>query len=116
MADRPQSRSRRRVVDEVAEARAHRAADAIAERYRDADPSRLLEHLAGQRRASEPVSEQVRAIIEGCGLTRAELSRRTGVAESVLSRFVRGERSITLDQLDRLDAMLRLRVSSRRRP
>ena len=45
-------------------------------------------------------------MIDGCGLSRYEIAKRCGVSESVLSRFMRRERGITLDTLDRIAALL----------
>jgi len=52
------------------------------------------------------ITEQSREAIEQCGMPRAELSRLTGVAQSMLSRFVSGERSLTLDSIDKIGAVL----------
>jgi transcriptional regulator with XRE-family HTH domain len=49
---------------------------------------------------SMTVSEQLRRAIERCGMTRAELARRSGVAESVLSRFVVGGHNLKTPNLD----------------
>jgi transcriptional regulator with XRE-family HTH domain len=48
------------------------------------------------------VSEQLRAAIVESGLSLQELGRSAGVAASVLSRFVRGERTLKLATVDRL--------------
>lgn len=52
------------------------------------------------------ITDQVRGAIENCGMTRYELSKRTGVAQSVLSRFATGERSLNLESLDKLAKVL----------
>jgi transcriptional regulator with XRE-family HTH domain len=44
----------------------------------------------------------VRDTIASSGLTRYEISKRSGVPESALSRFMSGERSMTLATLDKL--------------
>jgi plasmid maintenance system antidote protein VapI len=51
----------------------------------------------------------LRRIIEAEG-SHYDLAERAGVSRSVISRFVRGERGLTTDTLDRLAAVLRLRV------
>jgi transcriptional regulator with XRE-family HTH domain len=50
-----------------------------------------------------------RAILES-GLALSELTRRTGVQTSALSRFMHGERSIGLPTFEALAAELGLRV------
>jgi len=56
------------------------------------------------------ISEHVRHAIERSGLTRYRLAMEAGVPQSALSRFVNGQGSMTLDTLDRIGAVLRLRV------
>ena len=46
------------------------------------------------------ISEQIKHEIETCGTTRAEIARQTGIEESALSRFVRGERGLSMIALD----------------
>ena len=48
------------------------------------------------------MSDRVRKAIEGCGMSRYRLSKVTGVSEAMLSRFVRGERNLTLVMLEKL--------------
>lgn len=57
----------------------------------------------------------VRKAIHESGLSRYEISKQTGVEESVLSRFVSGERSMNLDTLDRLRSVLKLELKRKRR-
>jgi transcriptional regulator with XRE-family HTH domain len=47
------------------------------------------------------VSDQIREAIEASGLAQAELSRRSGVPQPVISRFLSGDvaKSSTLDRL-----------------
>lgn len=47
------------------------------------------------------VSDTLRTALERCGQTRAEVSRATGIPESVLSRFAHGTplRGANLDRL-----------------
>ena len=47
------------------------------------------------KRAQDIEAELRRAIVD-CGMTRAELSRRSGVAEAVLSFFVNRKRTLTM--------------------
>jgi transcriptional regulator with XRE-family HTH domain len=63
------------------------------------------------RRTTRPtVSEQLRRIIDGCGLTRYEIAKRTGVEQSQLSRFMAGERGLSTATLDALGKLLDLEI------
>jgi DNA-binding phage protein len=55
-------------------------------------------------------SDVVRQAIEASGLSLAELARQAGINHGQLSRFMRGERSLTLATLDPLAKILRLRM------
>jgi transcriptional regulator with XRE-family HTH domain len=48
------------------------------------------------------LSDLVRRAIEDCGKTRYEIAKATGVSEGGLSRFMSGERDMTLRLLDRI--------------
>ena len=54
------------------------------------------------------LSEQLRAQISDSGVSRYELAKQVGVAESVLSRFMSGGHGLTLATVDRLGAVLGL--------
>jgi transcriptional regulator with XRE-family HTH domain len=62
------------------------------------------------------VSDQLRRVIDDCGLSRYEISKRTGIAESTLSKFMQGERGLSMKALDRLGDALGLTVNMRRKP
>ena len=53
-------------------------------------------------------SDQLRAAIEGSGLSRYQLARETEVSESSLSRFVANGKGLSMDSLDKLAKFLRL--------
>ena len=55
-------------------------------------------------------SDDMKHLIENCGLTRYQLAQVSGVSEAVLSLFVTGKRSLTLTTVDRLAAALGLRI------
>jgi plasmid maintenance system antidote protein VapI len=57
------------------------------------------------------VSEQLRSIISARGLSPYSVSRLADVAPSVLTRFVNGERGLTLDTFDRIALALGLRLA-----
>lgn len=63
-----------------------------------------------KRKASEKLSDQLRRIVADCGLSRYEISKRTGIDEAVLSKFVHGQRGISTDSWDKLGDCLALRL------
>jgi antitoxin component HigA of HigAB toxin-antitoxin module len=115
VANRP---PRRKKVASIADERIRRAADRIAERYRGKDTSRLEEFLKEQVEAEQmgSMTDVVRRAIEASGLTPAEIGRQAGISKSQLSRFMRGERSMTLETADKLAKVLRLRMVRGRAP
>lgn len=78
--------------------------------------ARLQAHIEGKVNSEEEpsVSDLVRLAIADSGLSLNELSRRTGVDPAALSRFMSGERGITLETFERLADEVRLRVIDRR--
>jgi transcriptional regulator with XRE-family HTH domain len=60
------------------------------------------------RKNQPTITEVLRAAIEQSGLTRYRIAKETGVPESNLRRFVRGEMSVRLPVADRLAAFLGL--------
>lgn len=62
--------------------------------------------------------DQLRNAIETCGKTRYRISKEAGIAESVLSRFMRGENVLTITNAERLADYFELEIvlrSKRRR-
>jgi transcriptional regulator with XRE-family HTH domain len=56
-----------------------------------------------------PLSEQLREAIETAGITRYELSKKTGVSQCSLSKFVLGQRpGLSFDAMDRVGLALGL--------
>jgi transcriptional regulator with XRE-family HTH domain len=55
-----------------------------------------------------PLSEQVRKAIDAAGVTRYRIAKETGLSESALSRFMSGERELSLPAVDRLAEYLGL--------
>lgn len=108
-----------RKKDRGVNAFAHAAADRIAARHRN-EPARVrgfVREMELMEKRMGTFSDQVRRLIADSGLSSYRLSQLSGVPESTLSRFLRGERTITLETLDRLSAALRLELKggSRRR-
>jgi hypothetical protein len=61
------------------------------------------------------VSETLRQSIQECGQTRYRIAQETGIAESVLSRFVTGETRLSLNAVDTLCEYFQLELTKRRR-
>ena len=68
------------------------------------------------KKASFPkVSDQLRDIIRDCGLSRYEIAKQTGIDQSALTRFMSGERGLSMTALDTLAEHLELDIVSRLR-
>ena len=60
----------------------------------------------------QPLSEQLRRAVQQADLTRYEISKRTGIAQSILSRFVNQGAGLSLDSIDKLCDYLGLGLAS----
>jgi hypothetical protein len=60
-------------------------------------------------------SDQLRRAILDSGMTRYRIGQESGIAESVLSRFVREKQGLTSDSIDRLMDCLGLEIRPRRK-
>lgn len=58
------------------------------------------------------LSDALRVAIQGSGISLQQLARESGVDVSILSRFVRSERTMTLELADRLASRLGLILNS----
>ncbi len=58
----------------------------------------------------EKLSDQLRRLIEESPMTRYEISKRTGIAQSTLCKLVQGERGVSTDSWDLLGECLNLRL------
>jgi transcriptional regulator with XRE-family HTH domain len=63
-----------------------------------------------QSQGGDSVVEQLRAMIRASGQSLNQLSKSCGVGRDRLSRFVRGERGISLEAADRVCQALHLRL------
>jgi plasmid maintenance system antidote protein VapI len=66
--------------------------------------------MARRKKAPQSLSDQLRELIAAADPSAYELARNAGVDRSVLSRFLAGKRTITLETADRLAAVLKLRL------
>ncbi len=62
------------------------------------------------RKKPNSISEQLRGYLKDCGLSTYRLEREIGIHNSVLSRFLRGERGLSLGAIDALSKYLKLRL------
>lgn len=63
----------------------------------------------------KPISQQLREAILKAPATRYRIAKETGVGEAALSKFVLGQRGLSLDAVDRLGLYLGLTITSRPR-
>src|SRR5581483_4097670 len=66
----------------------------------------------GKRTQPERIGliEQLKRAIRGCGRSLNELGKASGVATPQLSRFMRGERTLTLPAVERICSVLHLNL------
>ena len=62
-----------------------------------------------------PISDQLRRAIENCGQTRYQISKQTGIAQSILSRFLLHGAGLSLDSIDKIGECLELEITTRTR-
>lgn len=62
------------------------------------------------------LSEQLRDAILGAEISRYQISKETGIAQSDLSRFVNRQQGLSLDTIDRLADYLNLELTKRTPP
>ena len=58
----------------------------------------------------QSITEAVRKAIEESALTRYEIAKRSGVSQSSLSRFARGETTLSLESIEKLAPVLGVRI------
>ena len=63
-----------------------------------------------KKSSSPAVTARLREAILASGLSLSELGRQAGLDHARLSRFVRGERDLTLDSVDKLCRVLGLQL------
>lgn len=65
---------------------------------------------------SNDLAEQLRDAIRASGLSTRDLARRSGVAQPVLSRFLSGQRDLTLRSASKVAAVFGMRWTKPKRP
>jgi transcriptional regulator with XRE-family HTH domain len=61
------------------------------------------------------IGEQLKQAIQEGPLSQAELARGTGLSEGQISRFLKGERGLSLESIDKLLDVLELEIVIRPR-
>jgi len=56
--------------------------------------------MGKKRKNRKRVSDQIRRLVETCGISRYEIAKLTGIDDSALSRFMSGERGLSMKALD----------------
>lgn len=64
----------------------------------------------------EAVSEALRKAISGSGLTPYAIAKSAGMSPQIITRFLRGERGLSLVVIDRLCRVLGLELTPAKRP
>jgi transcriptional regulator with XRE-family HTH domain len=64
---------------------------------------------------SEPFTGQLRRAIRESELSRYALSRATGVDQGTLSKFMSGQRGLSLDSVDKLVEVLGLTLTAQKK-
>jgi DNA-binding phage protein len=62
------------------------------------------------RDSATPISDALRAIIRGRGLTAYRVAKDSGVSIDPIQRFLDGERGLVLTTVDKVAAAFRLRL------
>jgi len=65
----------------------------------------------GKKRKRKKFSDQIRQAVDDSGITRYRIWKDTGLSESMLSRFMSGDRGLSMTALDALAKYLDLHVS-----
>ena len=61
-------------------------------------------------------SDEIRAAVENCGMSRYRIAKITGIDAAVLCRFVQGQVGLSMDTLDKLAECIGLHVADKQKP
>jgi transcriptional regulator with XRE-family HTH domain len=64
---------------------------------------------------SKTLTDQIRDAVKGCEITHYEICRQTGIDKASMSKFASGQRGLSLAHLDKLAALLGLRITTTRK-
>ncbi len=67
------------------------------------------------RKRRDKLTDGLRAAVDASGMTRAEICRRLGWGESLMSRFMAGTSGLSFASIDALGELLRLTITAKAR-
>jgi ribosome-binding protein aMBF1 (putative translation factor) len=62
------------------------------------------------KKQTKRLSDEIRAAVKNCGMSRYRIAKETGIDAAVLCRFAQGKTGITTDTLDKLAECIGLRI------
>ena len=65
-------------------------------------------------KSADTLSKQLRWYVKNCGVSTYRLERETGIHNSALSRFLRGERGLSIASMDTMGKFLKLALVCKR--
>ena len=60
-------------------------------------------------------ADQLRQAIDHCGLTRYAICKKTGIKQSLLSKFMHGKGGLSVETINKLCKLLGLRLTATKR-
>lgn len=63
-------------------------------------------------RKQKPLTDQLRQAIDASGMSRYRVCKLSGMSEATMSRFMSGKGGLSMEMLDRLGAVLDLRLTA----
>jgi transcriptional regulator with XRE-family HTH domain len=64
---------------------------------------------------SDTLTDQIREAVRRSELSHYEICRQTGINKASMSRFINGQKGLSLAHLDKLAELLGLRITSTRK-
>jgi len=58
----------------------------------------------------KPLSDELREAVEGSGLSRYSIWQQTGIDQGTLSKFMAGDRGLSIESIDKLADLLGLHI------
>ncbi len=68
------------------------------------------------KKQANRLSDEIRAAIKNCGMSRYRIAKETGIDPAALCRFAQGKMGLTIDTLDKLAECIGLHVLSEHKP
>lgn len=58
----------------------------------------------------KPLSDELRGAVERSGLSRYSIWQQTGIDQGTMSKFLAGDRGLSIESIDKLADLLRLHI------